>query len=136
MIRLNAGDSRGCCDALSRRSFLQLGAAGLASLSLPQLLQARSGPAKDTRVILIWLEGGPSHIDLWDMKPSAPAEYRGYWRPIPTNVPGMRITEMFPRQAKVADKFSIVRTLHHGDGDHIGSAHFLLTGRVGPTISN
>jgi uncharacterized protein (DUF1501 family) len=137
MIRLNAGDSRGCCDPLSRRSFLQLGAAGLASLSLPRLLQARgAASAKDTRVILIWLEGGPSHIDLWDMKPAAPAEYRGFWRPIPTNVPGMQITEMFPRQAKLADKFSIIRTLHHADQDHIGSPHILLTGRVGPTIAD
>jgi hypothetical protein len=142
MIRLNAGDSRGCCDRLSRRSFLQLGAAGLTSFGLPQLFQAREAaakagaPAKDTRVILLWLEGGPSHIDLWDMKPSAPAEYRGYWRPIPTNVAGMQITQMFPRQAKLADKFSIVRSLHHGDTDHIGSPHIMLTGRVGPTIAN
>jgi uncharacterized protein (DUF1501 family) len=142
MIRLNAGDSRGCCDRLSRRSFLQLGAAGLTSLGLPQLFQAREAAAKagaaakDTRVILLWLEGGPSHIDLWDMKPSAPAEYRGYWRPIPTNVAGMQITEMFPRQAKLADKFSIVRTLHHNDTDHIGSPHIMLTSRVGPTVAD
>jgi hypothetical protein len=135
-------DSKGCCDRLSRRSFLQLGAAGLTTLGLPQLFQAREAAAKagaaakDTRVILLWLEGGPSHIDLWDMKPSAPAEYRGYWRPIPTNVAGMQITEMFPRQAKLADKFSIVRSLHHGDTDHIGSPHIMLTGRVGPTIAN
>jgi uncharacterized protein (DUF1501 family) len=142
MIRLNAGDSRGCCDRLSRRSFLQLGAAGLTSLGLPQLFQAREAaartgaPARDTRVILLWLEGGPSHIDLWDMKPSAPAEYRGFWRPIPTSVAGMQITEMFPRQAKLADKFSIIRSLHHGDTDHIGSPHIMLTGRVGPTVAN
>jgi len=142
MIRVNAGDSRRCCDGLSRRSFLQLGAAGLTSLGLPQLFRAREAaakdgvPAKDTRVILLWLEGGPSHIDLWDMKPSAPAEYRGYWRPIPTNVAGMQITEMFPRQAKLADKFSIIRSLHHNDTDHIGSPHIMLTGRVGPTVGD
>jgi len=137
MLQLDAHGPGRCCDGLSRRSFLRLGAAGLTSLGLPQILQARDGRAsKDTRVILIWLEGGPSHIDLWDMKPAAPAEYRGYWRPVPTNVAGLQITEMFPKQAKLADKFSIVRTLHHGDGDHIGSAHILLTGRVGPTVSN
>jgi uncharacterized protein (DUF1501 family) len=137
MLQLDAHGPGRCCDGLSRRSFLGLGAAGLTSLGLPQILQARAGrDAKDTRVILIWLEGGPSAIDLWDMKPAAPAEYRGYWRPIATNVPGLRITEMFPKQAKLADKFSIVRTLHHDDGDHIGSAHILLTGRVGPTIAN
>ncbi len=137
MLQLDA-HAPGCCrDGLSRRSFLRLGAAGLTSLGLPQILQARAcREAKDTRVILLWLEGGPSHLDLWDMKPAAPAEYRGYWRPIPTNVPGLQITEMFPKQARLADKFSIVRTLHHGDGDHIGSAHILLTGRVGPTAAN
>lgn len=135
MLELNAHGAGRCCDdGLSRRSFLRLGAAGLTTLGLPQILQAR-GTAKDTRVILLWLEGGPSAIDLWDMKPAAPAEYRGYWRPIPTRAP-FQITEMFPKQAKIADKFSIVRTLHHGDGDHIGSAHILLTGRVGPTIAN
>ena len=142
MIRLNAGDSKGCCDRLSRRSFLQLGAAGLTTLGLPQLFQAREAAAKagaaakDTRVILLWLEGGPSHIDLWDMKPDAPAEYRGFWRPIATRAPGMQITEMFPRQAKLADKFSIIRTLHHGDPDHVGAPHILLTGRVGPTVGS
>lgn len=141
MIRLAAGSGR-CCDRLSRRSFLQLGAAGLTTLGLPEILRARAAaaqegrPGRETRVILLWLEGGPSHMDLWDMKPAAPAEYRGFWRPIPTNVPGMQITEMFPRQARHADKFSIVRSLHHDDGDHIGSAHILLTGRVGPTVAD
>ena len=116
---------------VGRRTFLQLGAAGLTSLSLPRLAQA--GTSKDTRVIVLWLEGGPSHIDLWDMKPDAPAEYRGFWRPVGTKVPGLQISEMLPRQARAADKFSIVRSLHHKDGDHIGSAHILLTGRPGPT---
>jgi hypothetical protein len=121
---------------LSRRNFVRLGLGGAASLGLPGLLRAREGSKKDTRVILLWLEGGPSHMDLWDMKPEAPPEYRGFWRPVVTNVPGLRITEMFPRQARHADKFSIVRTLHHGDGDHIGSAHILLTGRTGPTVAD
>ena len=97
MLQLDAHAPGGCSDGLSRRGFLRLGAAGLTSLGLPQILQARSGgESKDTRVILIWLEGGPSHIDLWDMKPAAPAEYRGFWRPIPTKAAGLEITEMFP----------------------------------------
>ncbi|HYF00265.1 MAG TPA: DUF1501 domain-containing protein, partial [Planctomycetota bacterium] len=120
-----------CC---SRRDFLQLGAAGLTSLSLPRLLRAE--PRRDTRVILLWLEGGPSHMDLWDMKPDAPAEYRGFWRPIRTKVDGIQVSETLPGHARVADKFSIIRTLHHEDPDHIGSAHILLTGRVGPTIAD
>ena len=115
---------------MGRRTFLQLGAAGLTSLTLPRLAEAKS--SKDTRVIVLWLEGGPSHMDLWDMKPQAPAEYRGFWRPVGTNVPGIQVSEMLPRQARIADKFSILRSLHHKDGDHIGSAHILLTGRPGP----
>jgi hypothetical protein len=136
MIRLDAGGAGRTCDGMSRRHFLQLGAAGLTTLGLPGILRAREGSQADTRVILLWLEGGPSHMDLWDMKPEAPAEYRGFWRPLRTNVPGMHITEMFPKQARLADKFSIVRSLHHGDGDHPGSNHIVLTGRPGVTISD
>jgi hypothetical protein len=125
------------CDGMSRRSFLQVGVAGMASVSLAGVLRAaQNGNAeasrqKDTAVILLWMDGGPSHMDLYDLKPEAPAEYRGIWRPIRTNVPGMEITELFPRQAKIADKFSIIRSLHHDDGDHYGGAHRMLTGRDG-----
>src|SRR6202008_4928234 len=93
------------CDGVSRRDFLTLGVSGMAALGLPQLLQAREASAaagRETRnpsVILIWLDGGPSHMDLYDMKPDAPAEYRGIWRPIRTRVPGFDISELFPRQA-------------------------------------
>jgi hypothetical protein len=85
-------------------------------------------PAKDTAVILLWLDGGPSHMDLYDLKPDAPAEYRGIWRPIRTNVPGVEIGELLPKQAAVADKFSIIRSLHHDNGDHFTAAHHVLTG--------
>jgi hypothetical protein len=132
MFRLNFGSSSKYCDGISRRSFLQLGVAGMASVALPQLLRAeeesaKSGSAKDTSVILLWLDGGPSHMDLYDMKPDAPAEYRGIWKPIHTNVPGVDITELFPKQAKIADKFSIVRSLHHDTGDHFAGGHRMLT---------
>jgi uncharacterized protein (DUF1501 family) len=135
MLRIDAGPVCGSCSGLSRRSFVQLGAAGLASLGLPGLLRARANAAepKDTRVILIWLDGGPSHMDTYDLKPDAPAEYRGFWRPIATPVPGMQVTEMFPKHAKVADKFSIIRSIWHNDGDHFGGAHRMLTGRPGAT---
>jgi hypothetical protein len=125
------------CDGVSRRSFLQVGVAGMASVGLGGVLRAAQGGnpdasrAKDTRVILLWLDGGPGHMDLYDMKPDAPAEYRGIWRPIRTNVPGMEISELFPRQAKIADKFSLVRSLHHDDGDHFSAAHRMITGRTG-----
>ena len=70
-------------------------------------------------------------MDIYDLKPEAPAEYRGLWQPIRTNVPGMEISELFPRQAKMADKFSIVRSLHHDTGDHFAGAHYMLTSRGG-----
>src|SRR5437660_10164121 len=131
MIRLDLGSTARYCDGLSRRSFLQLGVAGMTTIGLPRLLQAReqssSSSKKDTRVILLWLDGGPSHMDLYDMKPDAPAEYRGIWKPIRTKVPGFDITELFPKQAKITDKFSIVRSLHHGTGDHFGGGHRMLT---------
>src|SRR6185295_2930083 len=135
MFRIEAGRSTRYCDGISRRSFVQIGMAGMASIGLPQILQARQAAAskKDTAVIMFWLDGGPSQLDTYDMKPDAPAEYRGMWQPIRTNVPGIDITEQFPRQAKVADKFAIVRSIHHDTGDHWTGAHFMLTGRGGPT---
>jgi hypothetical protein len=135
MLRIDAGSAGRYCDGLNRRSFLQLGIAGMASVALPQILRARadsaarSGKTRDTAVILLWLDGGPSHLDLYDMKPDAPAEYRGIWKPIRTNVPGIEITELFPRQARVADKFSIVRSLHHDTGDHFAGGHRMLTSK-------
>ena len=133
MLRIDAGRTDSYCDGWNRRSFLQVGLAGLGSLSLPNLLRAKeaSGNRKDTSLILLWLDGGPSHMDMYDMKPEAPAEYRGIWNPIRTNVSGFDITEMFPKQAHVADKFSIVRSLHHDNGDHFTGGHWMLTGRDG-----
>ncbi|HUG93731.1 MAG TPA: DUF1501 domain-containing protein [Planctomycetaceae bacterium] len=135
MLRVELGSTRKYCDGMSRRSFLQLGAAGMATASLGQVLRAKersaeaAAPRKDTAVILLWLDGGPSHMDLYDLKPEAPAEYRGIWRPIPTNVPGIEIGELFPLQARLADKFSIGRSLHHNNGDHFTGGHWMLTGR-------
>src|ERR671937_334865 len=102
MFRLEFGSTGRYCDGMSRRSFLQLGVAGMASVGLPRLLQAKSesssrtGSSNDNSVILIWLDGGPSHMDLYDLKPEAPAEYRGIWKPIRTKMHGFDITELFP----------------------------------------
>jgi hypothetical protein len=136
MFRIDAGKTAKYCDGMSRRSFLQIGVAGMASIGLADLLRGRAlsspaGTKKDTAVILLWLDGGPSHMDLYDLKPEAPPEYRGFWKPIRTNVPGIEISELFPKQAKVADKFSIVRSLHHDTGDHYTGGHWMLTGRGG-----
>jgi hypothetical protein len=135
MFRLELGSTGRYCDGHSRRSFLQVGLAGLGAASLGHVLRAKEasaaagGPKKDTSLILLWLDGGPGHMDMYDMKPEAPPEYRGIWRPIKTNVPGMEITELYPLQAKCADKFSIVRSLHHDTGDHFTGGHWMLTGR-------
>jgi len=137
MFRVDGGFAPRYCDGISRRSFLQAGVAGMASVSLAGVARAMQGgnptapPKKDTSVILLWLDGGAGHMDTYDMKPDAPEEYRGLWKPIRTNVPGMEVTELFPLQAKIADKFSIIRSLHHDDGDHFGGAHRILTGRAG-----
>ncbi len=137
MLRIHAGVSDRYCDGLSRRSFVQAGVAGMGAASLSQVLRAKAASAaegtsrKDTSVILIWLDGGPGHMDMYDMKPEAPAEYRGLWNPIKTNVDGFEITELYPLQAKHADKFSIVRSLHHNNGDHFAGGHLMLTGRSG-----
>jgi uncharacterized protein (DUF1501 family) len=142
MLSVTTGAARGYCHGLTRRNFVSVGVAGMAAAGLPQVLEARAAgraaglPAKDTAVILLWLDGGPGHLDLYDLKPEAPAEYRGLWRPIRTNVPGIEISELFPRQAAVADRFSLIRSLHHDNGDHFTAAHYLLTGRGGPNGSN
>lgn len=133
MLRINAGSTSKYCDGVSRRHFLQVGVAGMASVGLPQILRAKeqseaNGFAKkNTSVILLWLDGGPGHMDMYDMKPEAPDEYRGIWRPIKSNVPGMEMTELYPLQARVADKFSIVRSLYHNTGDHFAGGHRMLT---------
>lgn len=132
MLRVEAGTTSRYCDGMSRRSFVQIGVAGMASVPLSDVLRAKAlshGEAKDTSVILLWLDGGPGHMDLYDMKPEAPAEYRGIWRPLKTNVPGIEISPLFPRQAKIAETFSIVRSLHHGHGGHFQAAHLMLTTR-------
>lgn len=137
MFRLDSGSTHRYCDGMTRRSFVQLGVAGMASTGLSQILRAKEAsvqegiPGKKTSVILLWLDGGPSHLDLYDLKPEAPAECRGIWNPIRTNVEGIEIGELFPLQAKCADKFSIVRSLHHGTGDHFTAGHYMLTGRGG-----
>ncbi|MEC9007835.1 MAG: DUF1501 domain-containing protein [Planctomycetota bacterium] len=135
MLRIDAGRSGRYCDGMSRRSFVQLGVAGMAAASLGDVARAKQSAAtgNNNAAIMIWLDGGPSHLDMYDMKPEAPSEYRGIWMPTATNVPGVEITEMFPLQAQHADKFSIVRSLHHDTGGHFHGGHFMLTTKsLGP----
>jgi hypothetical protein len=116
---------------LGRRSFLKLGALALGGLNLPSFLerQATAGMAKaNVSVIQIYMGGGPSHIDMYDMKPNAPLEVRGEFRTIATALPGYRICEHLPYQSKVLDKLAIVRSVCHENGSHLPASHWMMTG--------
>src|SRR5438552_2305724 len=122
---------------MGRREFLRAGSLGLLGLGLPQLLQARRAfdPASRPRAkacILLFMWGGPAQQDTWDPKPDAPAEYRGEFKPIATNLPGLRVCEHLPRLACRADKLAILRSMTHSEVDHTVGTHFLLTGRAVP----
>ena len=122
---------------LNRRGFLKLGALGMAGLSLPDLLKADTlaGPGKRQKsVLLLWMRGGPSHIDMWDTKPDAPVEYRGEFGTMSTNVPGIQLSDMLPKSAAIMDKWSIIRSLNHHDAGHSTGDQICFTGyNSGPT---
>ena len=121
-----------CSGPVNRREFMSIGSLALSGLSLPQLLSLRSEAAPirpETSVILLFLHGGPSQLETYDLKPDAPSDYRSLFNPISTNVPGMDLCELFPRQAKIADKFSLVRSLHHDVGIHSDGGIIVLTGK-------
>ncbi len=126
MLKIQLGRSNQYCDGVSRRSFLKLGSLSLGgmalgSLSLPQLLaaEAQAGIKSSTKAVInVHLSGGPSHQDIFDLKPDAPAEFRGQFQPIATNVSGMEICEHLPKLATMADKFAIIRSLIGSTGQH------------------
>ena len=124
-----------CPGPLSRRDILRAGTLGPLGLGLAGLLAptARAGPEPTAKAcILLFMWGGPSHLDTWDPKPDAPAEVRGPFASIPTAVPGLRISEHFPRLAKLADKYAVVRSMSHTDPAHLSNVHHLMTGRLAP----
>jgi hypothetical protein len=129
------------CDGLTRRDFLQVGTLGAVGFALPDLLAAREVQASaagkkddkydDRAVILIFNLGAPSQLDTWDMKPDAPAEIRGPFKPIKTNVSEIQVSEIFPGHAKLADKFSLVRTCYHTAAAVHDTGHQMMqTGRL------
>lgn len=129
------------CDNLTRRKTLQVGALGAFGLGLPGLLNAENShvhPAAASKksVILVWMHGGPSQLDMYDMKPLAPKEYRGPFSPVRSNLPGLDVCELLPEHAKVMDKCTVIRSFSHGNGDHWAAAHWMLTGRLGSTGSD
>ncbi|MFO0844792.1 MAG: DUF1501 domain-containing protein [Gemmataceae bacterium] len=116
---------------LTRRECLRAGLAGFGALSLPGLLRLRAvaaPPGERTAVILVWLRGGASHLDTYDPKPDAPAEYRSPFGPIATRTPGLRLTELLPRHAAVAHRFNVVRSLAHTGGGHPAGSLQMLSG--------
>jgi hypothetical protein len=124
------------CDGLVRRDFLRLGSAGLfgMGLSLPGLLEGEARAAKagkktrDVSLIFVFLHGGLSTIDSWDLKPEAPVEFRGDFKPIATKVSGIQIGEHLPRTAREMNKFSLIRSFCHHNSDHGPADHYMLTG--------
>ena len=128
---------RRCAGPVKRREFLAAGALGLGGLSLPDLFRCRAQAAAagksvddETSIIFVWMPGGPPHMDMYDMKPNAPIDYRGPFHPIRTNVPGMDVCELMPRHAAIADKYAIVRSVAHQFADHGGGHKRMMTGRV------
>jgi hypothetical protein len=127
-----------CRGTLDRRAFVRSGLVGLSSLGLADLLALESQAAAAGRTVasnkallVVWLWGGPSHMETFDLKPLAPAEYRGEFRPIATNVPGIEISEHLPLLAARAHKYAIIRSCHHDSPGHVNSTHTMLTGYPG-----
>jgi len=126
------------CDGIARRDFLRIGAASVlgSSVTMPGLLEARArataagvaADKSDVSVIYVFLKGGLSTIDTFDLKPDAPSEIRGEFNPIASNVPGIQVGELIPRVAKQMDKFSLIRSFTHRSSDHGPADHYMLTG--------
>ena len=127
-----------CSSNLTRRGLLRIGGLGMLGLSLPDFLHASapqtgSRPQREKSCILIVQSGGPSQIDTWDMKPAVPIEYRGPYKSIPTAVTGFQICELMPRLARLADRYSIIRSMTHTNPDHPEAMHAFLAGHASPT---
>ncbi len=139
MLRID-GHSFQNCSGVTRRNVLQIGAP-LLGLGLADLLRLESQAAEAGRptsrksLIIFWTDGGVSQQDSYDVKPDAPVEYRGMYQPIGTTAPGIVLSERLPLQAKVMDRLSIVRSVHHENGIHAPSAHWMQTGYFGPTLA-
>lgn len=134
MLQLTQGKFATNCAGMSRRTALKAGFLGCLGLSLADIIKLRAeglAPKNNKSVILMWLDGGPSQLESYDPKPEAPAEFRGPWGALKTNVPGMIISETMPLHTQHADKMAFIRSLHHNTGDHFAGGHWMLTGRGG-----
>lgn len=130
------------CEGTTRREFLKIGTLGAGAFTLPQLLAARAQaatagrPVKDTSVVWVWLGGGPTHIETFDPKLSAPAEYRSVTGEVSTKLPGVTVGGTFPQLASVVDRMALVRSFAHTNSGHGGGTHFVMTGYDNRTIDN
>ncbi len=126
---------RRACDGLTRRQLLEAGGAGLLGISLPRVLAAESaletGRARAKSVMFLYLFGGPSQLETFDMKPDAPSNVRGPFKPIASRTPGLKICEHLPRLAAGSDRYCVVRTLNHPQNDH-NASHYIQTGHPMP----
>jgi hypothetical protein len=142
MFHLLAPRNGATCDGATRRDFLKVGALGLGALTLPGLLRARAAqaaagkPTKNTSVVWLWLGGGPTHIETFDPKMSAPAEFRSAVGAVKTNLPGVEIGGVFPKVAQLADKMAFVRSFAHRNSGHGGGTHWVMTGYDFPPADN
>src|SRR6266852_626437 len=134
MISLT-GRAQRACDGFTRRDMLQLGSLAALGLTLPEVL-GQASPVKTTpsfgrarACLVIYLFGGPSQLDTFDLKPDAPDQFRGEFRPIATNVPGIQICEHLPRLATQANKYCLIRGMHHEHPRHGWGLYYMLTGR-------
>lgn len=136
----SASVARATRDVAARRSFVQAGLLGTAGLGLADWTRLRAeGAIRESAVgrsvILFWMSGGPGHMETWDPKPTAPAEYRGPCGAIATSVPDIQVGELLPEQAQLMEHLAIVRTVNHGSGDHTKGNHWMLTGFEGPAFN-
>lgn len=132
------------CAGIARRDFIQVGVGGVLGLGMSDLIRLRAeaawavGKASPDQVncILVWLDGGPTHYEMFDPKPDAPSDVRGKFNPIPTTVPGVQFCETVPRLAKTLDKMAIIRSICHKDPNHGGGNHYMMTGAPTPVPVN
>ena len=137
MLRLDVHQGSRHCDGLTRREWLRVGSLGSLALTLPNLLRLEAHASTSTRrparprarsVILLFLSGGPSHLDMWDLKPDAPEEIRGTFRPAATRTTGIQICEHMPMTASVMDRCAIIRSMQHTSGSHPAATYWMMIG--------
>ena len=132
------------CAGIARRDFIQLGVGGVLGLGMSDLIRLRAEAARavgkaspdQVNCILVWLDGGPTHYEMFDPKPDAPSDVRGKFDPIPTTVPGVQFCETVPRLAKTLDKMAVIRSICHKDPNHGGGNHYMMTGAPTPVPVN